>query len=157
MLAASLLNGEALMVDKSAIGRKQGTTVMEVERGKIMEFARAILDDNPVYIEPNPPAPPTLTMAGAHWPQTESGEGFAGLGLEITRVLHAGQEFEYLGEIRVGDMLTARGAISDIYEKEGKRGGTMMFIESETTFTNQRGEDVLKSKIVLVQTAKPAG
>jgi hypothetical protein len=144
------------MVDKSAVGRKQGVTVMEVERGKIMEFAQAILDDNPAYFAPDPPVPPTYTMAMAHWPQIEAGEGFAGLGLEITRVLHAGQEFEYLKPVHVGDTLKASGQISNIYEKEGKRGGTMMFIESETTFTNQRGEDVLKSKIVLVQTAKPA-
>ena len=144
------------MVDKSVIGRKQGTTVMEVERGKIMEFARAILDDNPAYFEPNPPAPPTLTMAMAHWPQVEAGEGLTGLGLELARVLHAGQEFEYLQPVGVGDTLTATGAISNIYEKEGKRGGTMMFIELETTYTNQRGEEVLKSKVVLVQTAKPA-
>lgn len=147
------------MVDKSIIGTEMGGSSMDVERGKIMEFARAILDDNPIYFEADAPAPPTYTMAISHWPApTGGGQGaqFATLGLDLLRVLHAGQEFEYLGEVRAGDTLASRSKVVDIYEKEGKRGGTMLFIKSETTFTNQRGEDVLKSTMTLVQTSKAA-
>jgi hypothetical protein len=32
----------------------------------------------------------------------------------------------------------------------------MTFVTSETTFTNQRGEDVLIARTILVQTAKAA-
>jgi hypothetical protein len=32
----------------------------------------------------------------------------------------------------------------------------MTFITSETTYTNQRGEDVLKARTILVQTSKAA-
>ena len=46
------------MVDKSIVGTEMGGGSMVVERGKIMEFARAILDENPVYFEENAPAPP---------------------------------------------------------------------------------------------------
>lgn len=146
------------MVDKSIVGTEMGGTTMVVERGKIVEFARAVLDDNPVYLEENPPAPPTYTMAIAHWPAPQGGQSaaLANLGLDLLRVLHAGQEFEYLGEIRAGDVLTTRSRISDVSEKEGKRGGKLTFIKSETTFTNQRGEDVLVSRMVLVQTEKAA-
>ena len=146
------------MVDKSIIGVEMGGATMEVERGKIMEFAKAVLDDNPAYTVPGAPAPPTFTMAMAHWPAPSGGQGakLADLGLDLLRVLHAGQEFEYLGEIKAGDTLTTRSRISDVSEKEGKRGGTMTFITSETTFTNQHGEDVLLSRMVLVQTAKAA-
>ena len=80
----------------------------------------------------------------------------ASLGLNLLKILHAGQEYEYLGEIKTGDTLTARGRISDVYEKEGKAGGTMLFIVSENTFTNQRGEDVLIARTILVQTSKAA-
>ena len=147
------------MVDKSIVGTEMGGGSMVVERGKIMEFARAILDENPVYFEENAPAPPTFTMAGAHWPAPKGGGGAAKLselGLDLLRVLHAGQEYEYLGEIKAGDSLTSRAVISDVSEKEGKRGGTMTFITSETTFTNQLGEDVLKARTILVQTSKAA-
>src|SRR5438093_4057209 len=106
------------MVDKSIVGQEVGSGYMEVERGKVMEFARAILDENPQYFnDATPLAPPTFVMAGAHWPQPEGGgggmgEAFRKLGLELLRVLHAGQEFEYLGEIRAGDNLTSKSKIA---------------------------------------------
>ena len=146
------------MVDKSIVGTEMGGTTMVVERGKIREFAKAILDDNPAYEADDPAVPPTYTMAIAHWPAPKGGggAGFAKLGLDMMRILHAGQEFEYLGEIKEGDKLSTSTKISDVYEKEGKRGGTMLFVTSETTFTNQRGEDVLISRNILVQTSKAA-
>ena len=146
------------MVDKSIIGTEMGGTTMVVERGKIREFAKAILDDNPVYDSADPPPPATFTMAIAHWPAPQGGQGasLSKLGLDLLRVLHAGQEYEYLGEIKVGDTLTTKSQISDLTEKEGKRGGTMTFVTSETTFTNQRGEDVLITRTILVQTSKAA-
>ena len=146
------------MVDKSIVGTEMGGTTMIVERGKIREFAKAILDDNPAYEQDDPAIPPTYTMAIAHWPAPSGGGGasLSKLGLDLLRILHAGQEYEYLGEIKEGDVLTTKSKISDLYEKEGKRGGTMTFVTSETTFTNQRGEDVLISRTILVQTAKAA-
>ena len=146
------------MVDKSIVGTEMGGSWMMVERGKIREFAKAILDDNPAYELDDPPVPPTYTMAIAHWPAPQGGQGasLSKLGLDLLRVLHGGQEYEYLGEIKEGDKLTTRSRISDVYEKEGKRGGTLTFVTSETTFTNQRGEDVLIARTILVQTSKAA-
>jgi hypothetical protein len=45
---------------------------------------------------------------------------------------------------------------SGVYEKEGKAGGKMVFVVSENTFSNQRGEDVLLARTILVQTEKAA-
>lgn len=146
------------MVDTSLVGTDMGSVSMPVERGKIREFAKAILDDNPAYEEEVPPAPPTFSMASAHWPAPTGGQAarLAEMGLNMLRILHAGQEFEYLGEIRAGDTLKGRTVISDVKEKEGKKGGTLTFITSETTWSNQSGEDVLVSRTVLVQTSKAA-
>ena len=146
------------MVDKSIVGTEMGGSWMMVEQGKIREFAKAILDENPAYQGDDPPVPPTYTMAMAHWPAPQGGQGagLSKLGLDLLRVLHGGQEYEYLGEIKVGDKLTTKSRISDVYEKEGKRGGTLTFVTSETTFTNQRGEDVLIARTILVQTSKAA-
>ncbi len=146
------------MVDKSIIGTEMGGSQMVVERGKVMEFARAILDDNPAYFGEDPPIPLTFTMAQAHWPAPTGGGGakLASLGLNLLRILHAGQEYEYLKPIRVGDTLTSRSRISDVYEKEGKAGGKMIFVVSESTFSNQNGEDVLIARTILAQTEKAA-
>ncbi|MFN2614519.1 MAG: MaoC family dehydratase N-terminal domain-containing protein [Actinomycetota bacterium] len=146
------------MVDKSIIGTEMGGSTMVVERGKVMEFARAILDENPAYFSEDPSVPLTFTMAQANWPAPTGGGGakLASLGLNLLRILHAGQEYEYLGEIKAGDTLTSRARISDVYEKEGKSGGKMIFIVSESTFSNQRGQDVLIARTILAQTEKAA-
>ncbi|MBP2328053.1 acyl dehydratase [Kibdelosporangium banguiense] len=140
------------MADRSIIGRSMAPVTMTVERGKIMEFARSILDDNPVYFGPDPAVPLTFGVTTAHW-QT----GKADLtGLDLARLLHGGLEFEYLGEIHAGDTLTSRGSIVDVYEKQGSRGGSMTFVESETIFTNQHGEDVLTMRSTLIETSRAA-
>lgn len=146
------------MVDKSIVGTEMGGSQMVVELGKVREFAKAILDDDPAYGTESPPIPPTFTMAMAHWPAPSGGQGaaLANLGLDLLRILHAGQEYEYLRPIEVGDVLTTRSRISDVSEKEGRKGGTLTFITSETTFSNQRGEDVLIARTILVQTSKAA-
>ena len=44
--------------------------------------------------------------------------------------------------------------VKDIYEKEGKRGGTMTFIEMVTEFSDESGKVVAESKNVLIITGK---
>ena len=47
--------------------------------------------------------------------------------------------------ICVGDTLTARSKIVDIYQKEG-RSGPLIFVVRETTYTNQNDEVVVIEK-----------
>lgn len=58
---------------------------------------------------------------------------------KIAAGLHGGDEWEFIRDIHAGDVLTPRGKIADIYEREGKRG-KMLFIVSEVAFVNQHGE-----------------
>ena len=141
------------MADKSLIGTDLGTVTFPVERGKVREFANAILDDNPVYQEEGPPAPLTFSMAQAFWPR-EAGD-LSKININYAMVVHGGQEFEYLAPVRAGDTLTGRSRVADAYEKEGKRGGTMSFYVFETTFANQDGDDVLISRNVLIERGAP--
>jgi hypothetical protein len=142
------------VIDRSIVGTSSVPVTMTVERGKIMEFARSILDDNPVYFGPDPAVPLTFGVTVAHWQNGADGPELHGL--DLSRVLHGGHEFEYLGEIHVGDTLTAQGSIVDVYTKNGSRGGTMTFIVSETVFTNQHGDDVLKMRSTLIETSRAA-
>jgi N-terminal half of MaoC dehydratase len=145
---------EVAMADKSLIGTDLGTVTFPVERGKVREFANAILDDNPVYQEERAPAPLTFSMTRSFWP-TEGGD-MSKININYAMVVHGGQEFEYLGPVCVGDTLTGRSKIADVYEKEGKRGGTMNFWVFETTFANQAGEDVLISRNILIERGVPS-
>jgi len=143
-------------MDKSEIGRMSKPVTMPIEGGKIREFARAVKDDNPLYFDDayaqrvagGIMPPPTFTMTLAFW--DERTEPL--LTYDVRRLLHGEQEFEYLAPIHAGDVLTAISRVTDVYEKQGSRGGTMTFGITETTFTNQRGETVLISRTTLLET-----
>ena len=142
------------------IGRSAPPMEMRVEYGKIREFAKAIKDDNPIYFDEGYAEkeaggvmpPPTFTMTQAHW--SDGVIGGPKLDMDLRRVLHGGQEFEYVKPIHAGDKLTATGRISDVYKKPGKRGGEMTFAVIETEFKNQKGEVVLYSRSTVIETAK---
>jgi acyl-coenzyme A thioesterase PaaI-like protein len=72
----------------------------------------------------------------------------------MRRVLHGEQEFEYVRPLRAGDVLSATSRIVDEYEKEGRRGGTMRFVVSETEFRDQNGDVVAYSRGTSIVTSK---
>jgi hypothetical protein len=140
-------------IDRSIIGQWGPEGRLHVERGKIAEFAKAVKDDNRAYRQSDaPPAPPTFLMTIAHW-MGSLGETRQGIKLDYRRLLHGEQEFEYVRPIRAGDVLTFRSRTKDVYQKEGKRGGTMTFVIGETEFKNQRGEVVAYMRNVAIETA----
>jgi acyl dehydratase len=142
------------------IGRTGGPVTMRIEFGKIREFARAIKDDNPLYFDEEYARktaggvmpPPTFTMTQGFW---DDGQGRIDLGLDLRRVLHGEQEFEYLKPIYAGDVLTARAKISNVEKRPGKRGGEMTFVTVETEYRNQRDEVVLYARSTIIETARP--
>jgi acyl dehydratase len=143
------------------IGREFPPFEMPVEKGKIREFALAIGDDNPVYSDPayasgtwgDIVAPPTFTATKAFWRKAESLSELAGLPPHYR--LHGEEEYEYLGPILAGDILTCRSRVAEAYEKPGRRGGKMTFIVVEYIFWNQRGEKVLISRTTSIHTEGP--
>ena len=144
------------MVDQSAVGRTTEPFEMEVERGKIREFARATMSRNPDYLDdPLAVSPPTFLMTSAFWGSPEQASPLAGLDVNLARILHGGQEFTFHGPPpRAGSKLTAQSRIDAIYEKEGRRGGTMTFIEAVTEFRDESGKVVAESKNVIIETGK---
>lgn len=63
----------------------------------------------------------------------------------LPRLMDGGNEIEFFVPVRVGDRLTARSKITDIYQKEG-RSGPLIFVVRETTYTNQNDECVVLEK-----------
>ena len=140
-------------IDRSLLGVWGPATVMRIETGKIREFARAVKDPNPAYLaDAGALAPPTFLMTMAHWLR-DLAETRSAVKLDYRRLLHGEQEFEYLRPIRAGDVLTFRSRTRDVFEKQGKRGGTMTFVIGETEFTNQRGEVVAYLRNTAIETA----
>jgi acyl dehydratase len=141
-----------MKIDRSLIGVWGPEGKMHVELGKVREFARAVKDENPVYRdEARSVAPPTFLMTLAHW-LGDLGQTRSAVKLDYRRLLHGEQEFEYLKPIRAGDVLTFRSRTRDVFEKQGKRGGKMLFIIGETEFRNQRGEVVAYTRNTVIET-----
>lgn len=133
-----------------------------IERGKIHEFAHAILDDNPLYHDEQAAhdrgfasvvAPPTYSWIGSFFPAASSAADPTMEGLDMRYLLHGAQEYNFERPIFAGEVLTESPGKSSTYEKEGRRGGTMKFVESETVYRDERGSVVLTVKRTLIQTA----
>ena len=113
-----------------------------VEAGHVRRFVEAIGDPNPRWSDETPPtflvalAPVSLHLAEAE----EYGKGW----------LNGGNRFEYLGPVLVGDVITARGHVADVYEKEGG-SGNLLFIIFETEYRNQRGELVARLRGTMIR------
>jgi acyl dehydratase len=140
-------------IDRSLLGVWGPESVMRVETGKVREFARAVKDPNPLYLDDTGAlAPPTFLMTIAHWLR-DLGQTRSAVKLDYRRLLHGEQDFEYVAPIRAGDVLTFRSRTKEAFEKQGKRGGTMTFVIGETEFRNQRGEVVAYMRNTAIETA----
>ena len=137
-------------------GQDSETFEMEVERGKVREFARATLSRNPAYLDARTPvSPATFLMATAFW-----GGGITkimdDLGLDLTRLLHGGQEFTFHGPPpRAGTHLVGEMRVDADYTKEGRRGGAMRFVEVVTDYRDDTDELVAQARNTLIETARP--
>jgi len=140
-------------INRELLGVWGPETTMRVELGKIQEFATAVKDPNPAYRDPEAAAaPPTFLMTIAHW-VGDLGATRMAVKLDTRRLLHGEQEFEYLAPIRAGETLTFRSRTKDVFEKAGKRGGSMVFVVGETEFRNHRGEIVAYMRNTVIETA----
>ncbi len=137
-----------IQINKGVIGKESPPFVVTVERGKIKEFARAIGDDNALYLDDRvgqasqwgdviaPPTFMTTFRDGA-----DSGAFLRELGTDISRILHGEQEFELFRPIRPGETFVCRSKVLDVYEKAG-RSGPMAFVARETSVTDSTNEIV---------------
>jgi len=139
---------------------------LPVERGKVREFALAVGEDNPIFLDPQEArrqglpdilAPPTFTVTQIWQVPREEREARLGANLDYERVLHGEQEFVFRRLPVAGEVLRGTMRISKDVTKEGRRGGSMRFVTYESTFTDAGGDEVLTAYYTLVQTAKDPG
>jgi acyl dehydratase len=139
----------AITVNKDVKGKEYPPFTVTVERGKIKEFARAIGDLSPFYLDDavgrasewgDIVAPPTFAITFRD-DNADTGTVLKDLGVDISRILHGEQEFESYKPIRPGETYLCRSRITDIYEKTG-RSGAMAFVVREMTVTDPDNEIV---------------
>ena len=146
------------MFDKSKVGQSFPPFTIEIERGKIRELALAIGDDNPIYQSkeaaqaagyPDVPLYPTSPTTFAFWGNKKMVGQLSSLGINLMRVLHGEEEYEYLAPIYPGDILTGITSIVDGKTRK-TREGSMDIVVSETRYANQDQQAVLVARTMIV-------
>ncbi|GAA3268336.1 MaoC family dehydratase N-terminal domain-containing protein [Dactylosporangium vinaceum] len=141
------------MVDDSAAGITGEPFTLDVERGKIREFARATHSANPDYLEaPRPVIPPTFLTTAFFW-QLGKADPWIDVAMDQHKGLHAEQEYVFHGPPpRAGDRLTGLSRIESVTRKEG-RSGPLTFAVMVTEFRDDTGRLVATSRLTGVETA----
>ena len=143
------------MIDRRHIGQVLQPHTVEVEKGRLRFFAKAIGETNPIYTDEaaaraagylSLPVPPTFFFSL----DNEVPEPFgwlAAMGVQLATVLHGEQSFQYHGMAFAGDRLTLESRIADIYEK---KKGALEFIVKETKVKDASGGVIAELRCVLV-------
>ena len=143
------------MIDKKWLGHELPESVLPIERSRLQFFAKAIGETDPIYTDAaaardagyaDLPAPPTFLFAA----ELDSGASYRlleALGIPLAKLLHGEQGFRYHGAACVGDTVTVRSSITDIYDK---KGGALEFVEKTSIATNQHGDRIAELRTVLV-------
>jgi acyl dehydratase len=144
------------MVDQSAVGRRFTPVTARVEPGRLRYFFNTLGETNPVYRDSGAaqaagytavPAPPTYLFCLEMMDAAEPFEFLTALGIDIARVLHGEQRFDYRAPVVVGDTLTFMPRVTSVTDK---KGGAMTLVVIETEVTNQHGVHVADAARTIV-------
>lgn len=124
-----------------------------VGREKVREFARAVLSESPIHLDPSAAqaagfqdvvAPPTfaVTVQEATLAQLLADEE---AGVDFTRVVHGDQRFSYTRPIVAGDELTATLTIAAV-----KQLGGHSMVTASSEIVDAAGEHVVTAISTLV-------
>jgi len=147
------------MFDKSKIGQSFAPFTCEVQRNKIHELNIAIGDENPIYHSreaaqeagfPDVPISPTSPTMFSRWAKRQPGLSMTDLGIDVARILHGEEEYEYIAPIYPGDVLTGTTTLVDGKTRQGSGGHMMDILTTETRYINRDNQHVLSTRSTIV-------
>jgi acyl dehydratase len=125
------------------------TATYAVGREKVREYASAVGETDPRYLDPEaaraagfadvvaPPMFAAVYCGPALWPAVTD----PATGIDFARLVHGGQEFTWHEPVVAGDEITTEASL----EETSERGGLKFYV-FKTTSTNQRGELVCEGR-----------
>ena len=134
------------------IGQETDLPCIEtIDKTSIIRYAHAISDLNPLYIDDEYAskteykgiiAPPTFIfdLISAGTEMGEDGRDITRISLPGYKLLRGGNEYEFFKPVRPGDSISRKRKITDVYTKESKKVGTIIFIDYDITYKNQKDE-----------------
>lgn len=154
MQQAHHAQGDALTLNAALVGRTYPPTKpYVVGREKVREFATAIGDANPVYLDvasaqalgySDVVAPPTFAFVIAYAGSSQAAMD-PELGLDYSRVVHGEQRFSYSRPIVAGDALVATASIEAIRAVAGND-----ILTTRVDLATEAGEHVVTTTTVIV-------
>jgi len=134
---------------KAMLGQETNLPDLEpIDKTTIIRYVQATSDSNPLYTDEEyakgtayggiiaPPnfifdVIPTGTEIG------NDGRDLTRIALPGFRVARGGNEYQFLEPARPGDMITRKRKIVDVFERDSKKVGKIIFIVYDTTYSNQ--------------------
>jgi hypothetical protein len=135
------LAGESVISEElnSLINVEFGPEAYEIEKGMVRKFVEAIDDPNPRWETETPPTFPAAIVPKALLNKLFNAD------IPLKRLLNGTSELEYIKPIMVGDVISVTARLTRLRQVQGSEGPTL-FMFTEMTYTNQRGEVVVKGK-----------
>ena len=142
-----------MAVETQAVGKTYPPVVYAVGREKIREYARAVGETNPLYLDVDnaraagyadvvaPPMFAVVYSAPAMTPVMFDPE----VGIDFAHMVHGGQELAWGPLVVAGDEISTTATVKEIAD----RGG-MVFYVLEAASDNQRGERVCTGTWTLI-------
>lgn len=137
------------------IGDIVDDVAFDVERGKILEFARATFAGDPVHsslaaacaagFDDLLATATHVVMAGHHRDQRAFVEK---LGLAFERIVVGSVKWTYLRPLTAGD--TLRG-VRQVVDDSTKRGGALRILTLETEYIDANGDPAVRVREVLIE------
>src|SRR4051812_32443621 len=118
---------------------------MTIDRSRLRLFAKATAQTDPCYSDLDAAraaghrdllVPPTFLFA-VELERPDPFAWLADLGVDITKVLHGTQSFDYLAPVYAGDEVTAESSITGV---QTKKGGALTLVDRQTAI--RRGAQV---------------
>lgn len=128
------------------MGKSWPAVDYEVGREKIREFVEAVEERHTIHHDRDAAraagfrdlvAPPMFAVVYTHrslWPAIQDPE----VGIDLSRMLHAGQELRWSEPVCAGDVITTETELTDV--QEGRKRATYVF---ESRARNDRDEETL--------------
>ena len=143
------------MLDRSLIGHHFPPFQVDLEKGRLRLFAKAIGETNPIYTDEaaaraaglrSLPMPPTYPFClGKDIP--DPFDTLHLFGLDFAEILHGEQRFRYHAPACAGESLYGQKRVSGIY---ARKNGALEFIVVITEFKDGEGRMVCEAEQTIV-------
>jgi len=128
-----------MAIDQALIGKSSSPQTFEVTEEAVRRFMQAT--DDPALHNDSPLvyAPPTFpTTFRVRIPDYA-------IDMSKVQLLHGEQEYRYSRRLRIGEQVTCVARVADVRQRAG-RSGTMTFIVTETTGTDNQQQTVFVAR-----------